>query len=143
MIFARQVGQGRAVGFTNGRADAVGNFAFFVIRFVLDQRRTDGILHLFERLGVGGLLFEDLDDVKAVLRLDQVGNGAGRQGERSFLKFGYGLTVNEPAQIAAFFFAAGIFRIFFGEFVELAAFFGLFEDVFGLFPDFVHFGVGF
>ena len=92
----------------------------------IEQRlRAQGILDLFERLGVGGLFFQDFDDVKTVLRSNQVGDLARSEGKRRFFEFGNRLPLANPAQIPAFFLGTRVFRVLFGQFVELGAFLGL------------------
>src|SRR5712672_2073535 len=109
---------------------------------LLLQLRLNGGLHLVKGLSAGSLSIDDLDDVEAVLRLHQVRGGAFWQAECRSLKFGYGLSANDPVQIAAFI-LGGVFRILLGQVGEFRAMLRFIQDIlcFGL--DFGDLGIGF
>src|ERR1700736_5959562 len=91
---------------------------------------------------MGGLFIEDLYDVKAVLGLNDVRNFALFQAKSGLLELSDGLTLTNPAEVAAFVFRTWVFRIFLGEILEFGtALLGLLQDVFSLLADFRHFGV--
>ena len=79
--------------------------------------------------------------MEAVLRANQIGNGALGETECGFLELGHSLTLHDPAKVAAFF-LAHVFGILLGQIFEFAGFPGLLEDVFGLLADFLDFRVG-
>ena len=85
------------------------DFAGFIVGLAEHHRCANGVLHFVERFGVRGFLFEDLDDVKAVLGLDQVRNLPRLQRECRFFKFRNGLALHQPAQVTAFVLGARIF----------------------------------
>ena len=65
------------------------------------------------------------------------------RAERGLLKFGNGLAIDDPAQIAAFGFGAIVLGIFLGQILKIGAVLGLLQDVLGLLADFGDFGIGF
>src|SRR5438874_6313863 len=97
MKFRGQLGQRSLVGLANCRCKLVRNAARLIVCPGEHQRSANRILHFFERLGVSSLFLQDFDDVKAVLRLHQIRNGAYGLCESRFLELGYGLALNEPA----------------------------------------------
>src|SRR5262249_52353685 len=88
------------------------------------------------------LVFQDLDNVEAVLGLDQVGDLAWCKRESGLFEFGNRLALTDKTQISAFVFGARILGILLGQFVELRAFLGLLQDILGLFPNFLDDGIG-
>ena len=103
--------------------------------------RKNRVADFLEALGVGGFAVENLDDVKAVLGLDEVRDRAFRQAEGGLLEFGHGLAFDDPAQVAALGFGGIVFGIFLGEILEICALLGLLQDVFRFLANFSDFGV--
>src|ERR1700732_2886086 len=137
-----QIVKGDFVGTANFRGELIGLVAVLPVHFGQKQRSPNRILYLFKGLGMGGLFIEDFYDVKAVLGLNDVRNFALFQAKSGLLELSDGLTLANPAEIAAFVFRTWVFRIFLGEILEFGtALLGLLQDVFSLLADFRHFGV--
>ncbi len=75
--------------------------AGLLVKLLKKKWRADRILHFVKGLGVRVLFVEDLDDVEAVLRTDEVGNFALGEAESGLIELRNGLAVNEPAKVAA------------------------------------------
>src|SRR5262249_48641683 len=143
VVLFGQIVKGDLFGLADGRGKLVGQATGGLVGLGEHQRGLDGVLDFFKRLRVGGFLVEDLDNVEAVLGLDQVRDAALGLRERGGLELLDGLTLNDPAQVAAFVLGARILGIFLGEIFKLrAGLFGLFEDIFCFLLDFGYFGVG-
>ena len=87
------------------------------------------------------LAVDHLNNVEAVLRLDQVRNGAFGQAEGGGLKFRDRLSSDDPAQVPALILAR-VFGVLLGQVGEIRAMLGLIEDILGLFLDLGNLGIG-
>src|SRR5581483_5959876 len=96
-----QVVQGDLAGAADGGRKLLRFVAGQLVRPLQDQRSLDGVLDLVEGFGVGGFLVEDLDDVEAILGLDQIGDGALGKAKCDLFKCGNGLTLDNPANVSA------------------------------------------
>src|SRR5450432_1800425 len=92
---------------------------------------------------MGALFIQHFDDVEAILRFHQVRNIALVQAKSGLFELRDGLPLNDPPNVATLGLGAGVFGVFLGQILEIGAFLlGLGEDVLGLLPDLIHFGVG-
>jgi len=142
--FLREVVERGFVRLADFRRHFVGDGSGLLVDLLQEQRGADGILDFVEGLGMGGLLVEDLDDVKTVLGFDEVGDFALGKAKSGLLKFGNRLPLEEPTEVPSFGLGAGVLGVFLGEvFKTRALFASLGEDIVGLFLDFGDLGVGF
>ena len=70
---------------------------------------------------MSGLFFQRLDDVEAVLGLDEVRNLSRVQAEGCLFKFRDRLALSDPAQVTTFVFRSRVFRVLFRQVFELSA----------------------
>ena len=71
-------------------------------------------------------LFQDLDDMEAVLRLDEIGDLARVETEGRLFELRDGLTLSDPAQVTALILRSRVLGVFLRQVFELAALFDLF-----------------
>src|SRR6266853_5638536 len=107
---------------------------------LLLRLRLDGGFHLVKGLRAGCFPVDDLDNMEAILRLDQIRDSPFRQTERRGLKFGHGLPTDNPVQITAFILGR-VFGILFGKIGEFSAVLRLVEDVLRFLLDFGDLGI--
>jgi len=90
------------------------------------------LAHFVEGAGRAGFPLHELDDVKPVLRLDQVADLSRLlQRERPFVEFGDHPAASEIVQVAALSGRAFVFRVLRGELGEVGPASGLFQERFG------------
>ncbi len=112
-MLLRKIIQGDFVRLANGRRQLVSRGAGLLIGQREQQRGAQGFPHLFERLGVSRLLLQHLDDMEAVLRMNQVGNLARAEVEGRLFKLRHGLFLDDPAQVATLILCPRVFGVFF------------------------------
>ena len=104
----------------DGGRNLVGLFGRQALRLFCQQGRQDSAAHLFKTLRPSVLVLHHLDDMEAILRLHQIGDGARSQRKGHLLELGNSLALQDPAQVAALVFA-GVLGVLFGQFIELGA----------------------
>src|SRR5262249_54071067 len=67
-----QVSKRSLTGLADLSADLIGDLVLFFLGLIQAELSDEGQLYLFKRLGVGGFLFEDLNDVEAILGFNEV-----------------------------------------------------------------------
>src|SRR5260370_1466819 len=109
------------VGVADWGGQLVGRIACKLIRLRKQERRAKRIFHFVEGLGVSRLFFQDFDDMEAVLRLDQIRDLAGAEGESCLFEFWDGLSLSDPTQVTALILRAGVLRVLFRQVFEFSA----------------------
>src|SRR5580700_7445016 len=121
MEFLREVVDGLAIRLANGGSHLVRDVVGVLANFFVEDDGHDRVANLFEGLGVSRLAVENFDDVKPVLRLDEIGNRTLRDAESGLLKFGDSLALDNPAKVAALGLGSVVFGIFLCKLLEIPA----------------------
>ena len=114
----------------------VGDLLHFTVDDGALPGREDRGFGLFEGLQMRILVGQILDDVVAVLGLDNAADLAWLQLESGLFELRDHLAALHPTQVAALGFGTGVFGVLGGQSGEVAAVLHLFQNVFGLGADF-------